>query len=86
LAAGSFAQAERLRSQTVIAVSGPVRLRGEETVNPKLETGTVELAAHDIEILSEAEGLPFPNEDELGVREELRLKYRFLDIRPPEDA
>ncbi len=78
-----FAQAEGLRSQTVIAVTGPIRQRDEETYNPNLVTGTIELMARELEVLSEAEPLPFSLEDHATVREELRLKYRFLDLRRP---
>jgi aspartyl-tRNA synthetase len=78
-----FALAEGLRTESVIAVSGRVRIRDEETVNPKLPTGTVELGVVKAELLSEAQPLPFVLEDGANVREELRLKYRFLDIRRP---
>ncbi|MDD4715516.1 MAG: OB-fold nucleic acid binding domain-containing protein, partial [Oscillospiraceae bacterium] len=83
LSAEDFSTAEGLKNETVIAVTGVVRKRDEETYNPKLETGTVELRAHVLNVLSEAQSLPFPIEDKLEVREDLRLKYRFLDIRRP---
>ncbi len=76
-----FAWAEGLRDETVIAVRGVVRLRGEETVNDRLETGRVELCVGELEILSESARLPFPLDKGEGVREELRLHYRFLDLR-----
>ncbi len=79
-----FAAAESLRSQSVIAVTGNVRQRDEETYNPKIETGTVELAATSIEVLSQADTLPFSLDENVQVREELRLKYRFLDLRRPQ--
>jgi aspartyl-tRNA synthetase len=60
-----------------------VRIREEETVNPKLPTGTVELGVVNAELWAEAQPLPFVLEDGANVREELRLKYRFLDIRRP---
>lgn len=78
-----FAVAEGLRSQSVISVSGVIRQRDEETYNPKIATGTVELAAHSIELLSAADPLPFSPEDNLQIREDLRLKYRFIDLRRP---
>lgn len=78
-----FARAEHLRSESVVSVSGKMYIREEETYNPKLPTGTVELRAERLVVLSEAEALPFPVENELPVREELRLKYRFLDLRRP---
>lgn len=84
LSAEDFSSAERLKSETVIAVSGDIRLRDEETLNPRLKTGTIELIAKQVEIISEAEPTPFSIEEGAKVREELRLKYRYLDIRRPE--
>jgi len=78
-----FQMAEGLRMQSVITVSGPIRLRDAETVNPKIATGTVELKAESLEILSVAKPLPFSLEEDVKVREDLRLQYRFLDIRRP---
>ena len=79
----SFALAEHLHNQTVVQIAGEIRHRDEETYNPQLPTGEVELAAGRLEILSEADTLPFPLEDNEIVREELRLKYRYLDLRRP---
>ena len=79
-----FRVADGLKNQSVIEVTGLVRRRGEETYNPKLETGTIELAANKIKLLSSAETLPFALDDSVDVREDLRLKYRFLDLRRPE--
>lgn len=79
-----FSIAERLRNETVITVSGEIRPRDDETRNPKLKTGTIELAAHQIKVVSEAEPTPFSIEEGGKVREDLRLKYRYLDIRRPE--
>jgi len=79
-----FSTAEHLKNETVITVSGTIRLRDEDTRNPRLKTGTIELVADKIEIISEAESLPFSIEEGGKVREELRLKYRYLDIRRPE--
>ncbi|MBN1777210.1 MAG: aspartate--tRNA ligase [Clostridiales bacterium] len=79
----SFALAERLHNQTVVQIAGVIRHRNEETYNPMLPTGEVELAAERLTILSEADTLPFPIEDSETVREELRLKYRYLDLRRP---
>ena len=78
-----FQAAEALKSQSVISVSGIIRLRDNETVNPKIATGTVELMAEGLEVLSVAKHLPFSLEEDTKVREELRLQYRFLDIRRP---
>ncbi|ONI44664.1 aspartate--tRNA ligase [Candidatus Epulonipiscioides gigas] len=70
---------ENIKNQSVLQVSGKIRLRDHETINPKIATGTVELYAEDCTLLSEAAPLPFSLDDD--VREDLRLKYRFLDIR-----
>lgn len=79
-----FAIAEGVRTQSVLQVSGLICQRDEETINPKLETGTVELRADSVELLSQADSLPYSLEDGDNVREDLRLKYRFLDLRRPE--
>ncbi|MFH1511879.1 MAG: aspartate--tRNA ligase [Bacillota bacterium] len=81
--AESFALAERLHNQTVVQIAGTIRHRDEETYNPLIPTGEVELAAEKLVILSDADTLPFPIEDNEVVREELRLKYRYLDLRRP---
>lgn len=83
LPAEDFGRVERLRNQSVIMVTGPIRIRDEETYNPKLVTGTIELAARRAQVLSVAETLPFEMDDNGAVREDLRLKYRFLDLRRP---
>ncbi|WP_029488222.1 aspartate--tRNA ligase [Candidatus Epulopiscium viviparus] len=70
---------EAVKNQSVLQVRGKIRLRDDETINPKIATGTVELYAEDCRLLSEASPLPFSLDEE--VREDLRLKYRFLDIR-----
>lgn len=84
LSAEDFAAAEGLKNETVIGVAGLVRHRDEETYNPKLATGTVELMATRLEVISEADPLPFSLEDAGNVNEALRLKYRYLDLRRPE--
>ena len=76
-----FAAAERVHLQSVVQVSGRIRRRSEETYNPRLATGTVELAAEQLEVLSEAGSLPFSMEEDAAVREDLRLQYRYLDLR-----
>jgi len=78
-----FNTAEGLKNEYVIAVTGVIGKRDEETYNPRIATGTVELRAKEIKVLSEAQPLPFPIEDDMEVREDLRLKYRYLDIRRP---
>ena len=71
----SFKTVESLKNQSVIEVTGTLRLRDAETYNPKLKTGTIELRASDIVLLSMADQLPFSPDD--NVREDLRLKYRY---------
>ncbi|HLA76329.1 MAG TPA: aspartate--tRNA ligase [Vicinamibacteria bacterium] len=79
----AHAAADAVRSEYVLAVSGRVAKRSAETVNPNLPTGTVEVLAREIRILSEARTPPFPIEDELSTSEDVRLKYRYLDLRRP---
>ncbi len=81
--AESFAKAEKLRSEFVIAVVGRVEKR-EAAANDNLATGEIEVRAEQVRILSEAETPPFPIEAESKTKEELRLKYRYLDLRRPE--
>lgn len=77
----AFKLAETVRNQSVIAVQGLIRLRDEETINPKIDTGTIELQAEKAELLSAARQLPFNPMDDQIIREDLRLQYRFLDLR-----
>jgi aspartyl-tRNA synthetase len=79
----AHAQADDVRSEYVLAVVGKVAARSTETVNPKIPTGQVEVLAERILILSEARTPPFPIEDEVNTAEEIRLKYRYLDLRRP---
>jgi aspartyl-tRNA synthetase len=78
------AVAQGFKSETVIRVEGEVRARPEGTVNPSLPTGEVEVAVTAVEVLSAAETPPFPIEDRVEASEELRLRYRYLDLRRPE--
>lgn len=78
-----FAQAEKLRNEWVIQVTGRVRPRPEGTVNPNLPSGEVEVYVASMEILNRAEALPFQI-DEDGVSEEVRLRYRYLEMRRPD--
>jgi len=75
--------ADRVRGEYVIAVTGEVAARSPETVNAKLPTGKVEVLARSIRVLSEARTPPFPIEDEIDTAEDIRLKYRYLDLRRP---
>jgi aspartyl-tRNA synthetase len=76
-------KADHVRGEYVLAVQGEVVRRSAETVNPKVPSGAVEVLARDIRILSEARTPPFPIEDEVATSEEVRLKYRYLDLRRP---
>ncbi len=79
----SFAKAERLRSEFVIAVQGRVEARSG-AANENLTTGAIEVRAKVLRILSESETPPFPIEEKSKTKEELRLKYRYLDLRRPD--
>lgn len=81
--AENFAKAEKLRSEFVIAVKGKVEARSG-AVNQNLTTGAIEVRAKELRILSESETPPFPIEENSKTKEELRLKYRFLDLRRPD--
>ncbi len=81
--AESFAKAEKLRSEFVVAVAGRVEKRAG-AVNENLSTGEIEVRAKEVRILSEAETPPFPIEENSRTKEELRLKYRYLDLRRPD--
>ena len=78
-AAAVFAEAERLRNEFVVRVTGTVRARPEGTVNPHLASGRVELLASELELLNRCEPLPFQLDEQ--VNEEVRLRYRYLDLR-----
>ena len=81
--AESFAKAEKLRSEFVVAVTGRVEARSG-AVNENLKTGDIEVRANGLRILSESETPPFPIEENSKTKEELRLKYRYLDLRRPD--
>jgi aspartyl-tRNA synthetase len=79
-----FMLAERVRSEFVLKVRGKVRPRPAGTENPNLPTGQVEIVGEDLEVLNRAEALPFQIEDEAELGEEIRLRYRYLDLRRPQ--
>ena len=73
--------AHDLRSEYCVKVTGTVRVRPEGNENAEIPTGAVEIAASEIEVLSESAPLPFPIEDRVDVSEDIRLRYRYLDMR-----
>ena len=76
-------RAQDLRQEFVVAISGEVRRRPAGTENPKLKTGEIEIVAHSITLLNAAQTPPFEILDNINVAEELRLQYRYLDLRRP---
>ena len=78
-----YEQAKDLRGEYVIAVKGLVRRRPEEMRNPKMITGDIELVVNGLEILNAAQTPPFEIDDSIETTEELRLRYRYLDLRRP---
>jgi aspartyl-tRNA synthetase len=81
--AGLHERAESLRSEYVAAIEGVVSLRTPDTINPNLETGEVEVIADKLWILNESRTPPFPMDEQVDVSEEVRLKYRYVDLRRP---
>ncbi len=73
--------ADSTRSEYVVMVQGAVRKRSEETINPNVPTGEIEIVAESIEILNKSAALPFPIDTRDTLGEDIRLKYRFLDLR-----
>lgn len=80
----SHALAGELRSEYVVSVTGVVEKRPAGTENPKLSTGEIDVLVNELTILNKAETPPFPIEDGIDTNEDLRLKYRYLDLRRPE--
>jgi aspartyl-tRNA synthetase len=76
-------EAKRVRPEFVVAVTGAVQRRSADTINPKLATGDVEVLARSIRVLNEARTPPFQIADDAPVSEDVRLKYRYLDLRRP---
>jgi aspartyl-tRNA synthetase len=81
VASEPFALAESVRSEYVLKVKGTVRERPEGTINANMKTGEVEVLVSHMEVLNESETPPFPVESEIEVNEELRLRYRYIDLR-----
>lgn len=81
-----FGQAEKIRSEFVLGVSGLIRQRPQGTENPNMPTGQVELVVSELEVINKAPALPFEISDYTETSEELRLKYRYLDLRRPNVA
>ncbi|MCM3758141.1 aspartate--tRNA ligase [Sporosarcina aquimarina] len=82
----ALATAEKLRSEFVISITGNVVEREERTKNKNLKTGAIEVQVTELTIINEAKNPPFLIEDDTDVSEELRLKYRYLDLRRPQLA
>lgn len=78
-----FDKANEVRSEYVVAVKGTVKKRDDYNINPNMKTGQIEVIAEDIVILNESETPPFEIIDDLNVREENKMKYRYLDLRRP---
>lgn len=76
-------KAQDLRSEFVISVVGKVRARSAEMINPKIPTGEIEVMVEKLELLNTSETPPFMLEDDIDTNEEIRLKYRYLDLRRP---
>lgn len=76
-------KAQDLRSEFVISVEGKVRARSEDMINPKIPTGEIEVMVEKLELLNTSETPPFMLEDDIDTNEEIRLKYRYLDLRRP---
>ncbi|MFT4112493.1 aspartate--tRNA ligase [Silvibacterium sp.] len=80
----AHAKAEQARSEYVIAAVGKVRLRDASVINPKMDTGEIEIVADELRILNDAKVPPFSPAEDAIANEEVRLKYRYLDLRRPE--
>lgn len=79
-----FAKAKGLRSEDVIAVTGIVNKRAEKDINTEMKTGTIEVIANKLHVFSKSDVLPFAIEENSNVNENLRMKYRYLDLRRPD--
>ncbi|WP_201713717.1 aspartate--tRNA ligase [Rossellomorea arthrocnemi] len=83
LSGEALSLAEKIRNEYVLSVTGTVVARGEGTVNPNLKTGKVEIHAEEVQIINEAKTPPFMIDDQMEVSEDVRLKYRYVDLRRP---
>ncbi len=81
-----FKTADRVRSEYVLRIKGRVRARDEATVNPNMKTGAIEVLGKELEILNESETPPFQLDSHVEVGEDVRLHYRYLDLRRPQIA
>jgi aspartyl-tRNA synthetase len=84
LSPAAHTKAEQSRPEYVVAAIGKVRLRGKDVINPKMPTGEIEIVADELRILNDAKLPPFSPSEEAIANEEVRLKYRYLDLRRPE--
>src|SRR3989344_5181308 len=78
-----FSAAEKLRREDVISVQGTVRARPKGMQNPGLKTGEIEVLVHELDVLTRAETPPIEIDDRVEINEDMRLKYRYLDLRRP---
>ncbi|TMU85656.1 aspartate--tRNA ligase [Bacillus sp. BHET2] len=83
LSEDALALAEKIRNEYVLSVTGTVVARGDGTVNPNLKTGKVEIHVEEVQIINEAKTPPFMVDDQMEVSEDVRLKYRYIDLRRP---
>ena len=82
----AHAKAHQLRSEWVLAVRGKVEARPDDMANPKLATGEIEVMVNELRILNSSETPPFPLDEDIDISDNLRLQYRYLDLRRPEMA
>ena len=78
-----FQKAETIRSEYVVAIRGQVAARTKENINPAMKTGKIEILVEELRILSESETPPFPVEEDIQTKDDIRLKYRYIDLRRP---
>lgn len=78
--------AHKLRNEFCIEATGEVQLRDEETINPKMPTGEIEIGVATLKVLSTSDPLPFPIDERVNVGEDARFRYRYLDLRRPKPA